>query len=136
MSITNRFRHALAILTLTVVAAACGGDDGPSEPKTPPTPEFNGTWQTSNSGLTLTLTTIESADGSISGNGTAKTSTESLALTVTGVHSHPDVTFTGKATGFEDWNFTGQFVGSNTVSGTLNGSGFDGDAATWTRQAQ
>lgn len=68
----------------------------------------------------------ENEDGEISGSGTYTYAGDSFAFSLDGIHSHPDVTFTARATGFEDFNFSGQFVEDDpdVVRGELNGSGF------------
>jgi hypothetical protein len=120
------------LLALALLTAACGGDSsGPSRI------EVEGTWsgQFSTSGgtpVTLTMTLIET-NGSVTGNSTLVTTGGSIAETVTGTYSPPQVSLQFHSAGFEDSNLSGT-VGETTLTGTLNGSGFNNISITLSRQ--
>lgn len=127
-------RHVrfLPLLILTLFLTACG-DKGPTEPKTPPPPSASGAWQGTSGGLVMTLTLSETQQA-VSGSGNLTFGSNALAVTVQGTHAHPSVGLTLRASGYEDINFQGSFTDSNTMSGTLNGSGFSNQSFTLRRQ--
>ncbi|HEX6589240.1 MAG TPA: hypothetical protein VF039_09465 [Longimicrobiales bacterium] len=114
-------RHFTGLLVVFALAA-CGDDS--SEPRIP---EFDGRWEGDIQGVNFTVIATENDDGDINGTGTFSGPGGSLALSIDGVHSHPDVSFTASAAGYEDMNFSGEFDGDDTVEGRLNGSGFVND---------
>ena len=110
----------------TLLLSACGGET---------TPTVNGRWSGSATSaslglVTLTLTLSESENGAITGSGNIVDG-ENVAVTVTGTHADPNVSMNlSLGAQFEAINFAGQFVGDNTITGTLNGSGFTNFAMT------
>nr|PZN90624.1 MAG: hypothetical protein DIU52_07500 [bacterium] len=122
-------RTLAAALILALALAACG--DSSTEPKTP---SASGTWTGVVTGGTITLTLAEQAGGTITGAGSIQGTAGAASVTVTGTHVHPSISLTLRSTGFEDANYTGQFVNRNTISGHLNGSGFNNVTLTLTRQ--
>ena len=123
-------RAPLAVLALLVLAA-CSDSNEPSRI------EVEGSWtgQFTTSGgtaVTLNMTLIETA-GAVTGNSTLVSSGGSLAETVTGTYSPPSVSLNFHSEGFSDSNLAGT-VGETTLTGTLNGSGFNNIALTLQRQ--
>jgi len=118
----------LAVLALILALAACGGDaTGPK------TPSVSGGWTgTVMEAGSLNLTLVETS-GTLTGSGSLSAGTFAAALTVTGAHAHPNVSLTMKSAGYEDMNFAGTMTDDRTIAGTLNGSGFSGQAVTLRR---
>lgn len=118
----------------TTVQATAGNASGSASVVVEP--QFSGAWIGDPEGYTfqINVTTSETAEGVISGSGTMSNSSTSVAVTVSGTHSHPSLSLTFRASGFEDMNFTGSFTSMDVAPGTLNGSGFNNDAITFTRQ--
>ena len=115
-------RVAFLLIFLPVVLLACG--DSTTEPE--PDPLVTGAWSGTSQGVALNLTLSEGAGGSVSGSGNLAGPSDNFSLIVRqGTHSHPSLSLVLGATGYEDINFTGQVLGENQLSGTLNGSGFD-----------
>jgi hypothetical protein len=113
----------IAVLSLALALAACGGDS------TSPPPSFTGTWTADaidgGTAFTVTVITVEQNAGQITGTGSFTVGDAGgIALTVTGTHVYPQVSLTLKASGFQDSNITGTFLDRNTVQARLNGSGF------------
>lgn len=94
-------------------------------------PTATGGWSGNNSGITLSVVLAETG-GTVSGSGTLA-GTTSLAVTVAGTHAHPTLSLTFAAPGFQPSVFIGSYTASNTVSGTINGSGFVNFPMTLTR---
>ena len=117
-----------------MLTAACGGDGSSG----PTRVEAEGSWTGSikdNSGSqvgTLTLTLTET-NGSVSGNGNLASSSEALAVTASGTYSPPNLSLNLSAPGFETVNLSAT-VGEQTMTGTLNGSGFVNSGITLNRQ--
>lgn len=100
-----------------------------------PTPTVNGHWSgTMSGGLAFNFFLTQSGS-TVTGNGTATGGGESTALTCTGSYVTPSLSMNCESSGFETFNFAGQHAGA-TITGTLNGSGFQGDPLTLARQAQ
>lgn len=118
-------RKLFAILGLAVLAA-CGGDDGPTEPVIP---VVTGQWTAAVDNETLSMT-VTSTGQTFSGSG----SWGSDAIGVTGTHAHPNVSMIFTFSQYQPINFQGTFSDDNTISGALNGSGFNNYAATFRRQ--
>lgn len=113
----------LLTLVLSMSVAACGGDS-PTEPE--PDPTVSGSWSGTSQGLTLNLVLTEGVGGTVSGSGNVSGPDGNIALTVRqGTHTYPNLSLILGATGFEDMNFSGRLTSETTISGTLNGSGFD-----------
>jgi hypothetical protein len=121
------------VLTLVLLATACSGGDGSTEPDDP---QVEGQWNgpiTTDAGsgsLALTLTEI---DGTVTGTGTLIVPGDALALTVTGTYAPPNASLQMTAQGFEAMNLSGE-VTDEEIDGTLNGSGFVNIAVTLRRQ--
>jgi len=130
----NRFkmrttRTAFSIAALLFFVAACGGDS--SGPKTTVAGNWTGSGTTSGgSAFTLGLVLVENA-GAVTGTGTLAGGT-SIALTVTGTYSAPSVGLTMSSPGFSPLNLTAT-VSGKSMTGTLNGSGFNNTAITFTK---
>lgn len=117
------------LLALFFSMAVLGCGDA-SEPEIP---GLDGRWSGTTSDLTLSLTLTES-DREVTGSGTMSGPSASIALQVDGSHVHPDVSLTMSASGYEDMNFTGEFINDTSIRGELRGSGFNGDALTLRKQ--
>jgi len=119
-------RKTALFLTLALLLAACGGggdSTGPSRPN------LDGAWSGSNAGITLSVTLNENR-GDVFGDGNLTSINASIALTVSGTYSSPSVSLTMSAQGYQDLNFTGSMASPTSMTGTLNGSGFNGFAIT------
>ena len=123
-----RAAQLFAVAVVLLVYSACSGDS--SGPKTTVAGNWTGTGTTSAGSFTVNLILAENS-GSVTGTGTISGST-SIALTVTGTYSAPSVGLTFSSPGFENLNFSGT-VSGKTMTGTLNGSGFTGNAVTLTK---
>ena len=121
------------VLGLMLLAAACGGDNGSTEPEDP---EVEGQWNgpiiTDRGSGSLALTLTE-AGGTVTGTGTLSVPGDALALTVTGTYAPPNMSLQMTSTGFEPMNLSGE-VSEDEIDGTLNGSGFVNIAVTLRQQ--
>ena len=103
-------------------------------------PTTSGRWSGSAQGTLLGLFTLnlklsESEAGEIIGNGNIVNAVN-VAIVVTGTRAHPNVSMNLDLSsgGFAPINYSGQLVDDNTITGTLNGSGFTNFAMTIRRQ--
>lgn len=122
----------IAVLTpLLLTPIACSDSSGP-----PPPPSASGQWAgTTSGGITLSVLLTEGMGGNLTGSGTFSSVGGVAAIDITGVHVFPNVSLTMTASGFESLNFSGLMNQDGTlISGTLNGSGFQGSAITIGRQ--
>ena len=120
-----RHRLVIAILALATIPA-CGG--GGTDAKT----TVDGTWTGQTGGQLLTLSLVQSGSG-VTGSGTmTNTPTGTRALTVSGSFSNPTFTATLSSGSAEPINISANVTGK-TMTGSLNGSGFTGDAITLSR---
>lgn len=111
---TSRF----VLSAIVALAAASCGDD--------PDPTVSGAWLGISQGVTLQLTLSQNDMGTVTGSGTIASEATTTALTVgSGTHVYPNLSLTLQLTGFEDMNYTGTLSSPTTISGSLNGSGFD-----------
>jgi outer membrane biogenesis lipoprotein LolB len=111
-------RHT--VLALSVLLIATCSSDGPSEPTAP---SIDGTWASSQAGIVTNVTLTGGTGGPVTGSGNVIGSGVTVPVTVTGTYSPPNVTLSIQAPGAQNLSFEGQFSGSNTITGTLNGSG-------------
>ena len=119
-------------VALSAFTLACGGDGG-NEPSPPDVEgQWNGPINTSTGSGSLALT-LNEASGSVTGTGTLTVPGDALSLTVTGNYATPNVSLQLSSPGFEPMTLGGT-VGDETITGTLNGSGFVNIAVTLTRQ--
>ncbi|HWB43720.1 MAG TPA: hypothetical protein VG500_20835 [Gemmatimonadales bacterium] len=121
------------LVGLTLLAAACGGDGGSTEPEVP---EVEGQWNgpiITNVGSGSLSLTLNEAGGTVTGTGTLSVTGDAVALTVTGNYAQPNVSLQMTSPGFEPLNLSGE-VSEEEIDGTLNGSGFVNIAVTLTRQ--
>jgi|GEM_PF-2070555 len=133
-------RRALLLpLALLLAAALPACDSADPEPQLPPpaAPSLSGQWQgnttVQGSLLTLNLQLVESG-GNVNGNGTINLGTP-LAVSATGTYNFPSVAMTIRSSGFADLNFSGTLgADGRSLSGTMQGSGFDNFGITLTRQ--
>jgi hypothetical protein len=70
---------------------------------------------------------------SVTGNGSMSSSGGAVAVSVSGHFANPSFSLTLSAPGYEDSNFSGTLSG-NSITGILNGSGFNQVGMTLTRQ--
>lgn len=115
---------ALACLTLCLTIIGC-------DKATEPTPVITGSWSGSGGGISMNLSLSQSA-GSVTGNGSMSSSGGAIALTTTGTFTNPNFSLTLKSPGYEDVNFSGT-VSGNSMTGVMNGSGFNQVGMTLTR---
>lgn len=129
--ISSSFRArviASVSMVLFLVAAGCSDSSGP---KTTVTGNWTGSAPISvGSNATLSMVLTESS-GAVTGTGSLVGST-SIALTVTGTYAAPSLGLTMSAPGFSSLNLTAT-VSGKTMTGTLNGSGFNNTAITLTK---
>lgn len=128
-------RRFTTILLACAVAFACG--DSPTEPD----PTVDGVWRGEGTiegagNFTLRLTMTEGETGQVSGTGALGIASqpEAIALTILGAaHSHPDLSVTLGATGYEDMTYNG-VVTETQITGSLGGSGFTGQQVILVKQ--
>ncbi|HWO88304.1 MAG TPA: hypothetical protein VNL98_04020 [Gemmatimonadales bacterium] len=129
-----RCRRVLVVGAIAAVTAAVGcGDDGFG-----PDSNLIGIWAGSGSqgGRTLTLNmTISSVtpEGAVTGTGTVSGSV-GVPVNIGGTFRGGAADFSINATGFISAFFRGRAVDRNSISGTLNGSGFSDMPLTLRRQ--
>jgi hypothetical protein len=124
-------RLAGLAVAVCLVLSACGGDsNGPSDIDAEGT--WAGTFAISGGNVALNMVLTEGS-GSVSGNGNLAAPGLAIAETITGTYSAPTLSVTMHADGYEDINLTAT-VGETSMTGTLNGSGFVGQAVTLNRQ--
>ena len=116
-------RRLSLLFLLAATGCVFGGD-----------PSIDGSWSGSIGSTNFSMTVTE-RDRTVTGSATISGSGGSIALTVTGTHAHPAVALTMSATGFESFNFTGNFETDDLITGSLNGSGFVNDQITLLRSS-
>lgn len=116
-------RRIFAALALAAIVS-CGGS-------TEPVATVNGTW-TGVTGTQTFVMTIVSNSGAVTGSGTISSSSGPLATTIVGTYSPPIVTATLTSGLHPPINLVATVTGKS-MTGSLNGSGFTGDAITLTR---
>lgn len=115
-----------ALFALAALAACSGGD------AVAPPPVLNATWTGTTNGQTFSMILTENG-GSVTGSGTlTNTPSGTLALTVTGSYASPNVSLSMTSGLHPAINLTAVVAGK-TMTGTLQGSGFTGDAITLTK---
>lgn len=120
-------------LLFALLIAACGGDDAAAPKDIVVTGEWAGRAGAGNGVFDIEITMTET-EGSVSGTGRfVAAGAVVAAFTLSGTHTFPEVALTIVATGFQDALFTGSFTGDNTITGQLNGSGFENEPVTVTR---
>lgn len=119
-------RHAIAAMAVVAFLAvpACGGDAGPTGPAAF---DVSGQWSGQSGSGQFTLTLNEDADGDITGGGSVSGPGGSASLDVSGSHVGENVTLQMSSSGFADLNYSATLDNENRMTGTLNGSGFDGE---------
>jgi hypothetical protein len=120
----------LVTLAVLIGLASCGSDKatGPSVPG-----DVNGVWTGVSAGTTVNLT-LATQGTNVTGSGQISQGTTSVALTITsGTYVAPNLSLTVSAQGFQAVNLAG-VRSNNTITGTLNGSGFSNQALTLTKQ--
>jgi hypothetical protein len=120
-----RVRTKAISVAICLATISCGG--GPTGPdSTQPDPTVTGFWQGQLSGpySTASLELSEAASGEVSGDGTITTTAgDSTDVTVVGSHAFPRIALLLVGLGSEVVVFNGA-VSENSITGTLNGSGF------------
>jgi len=114
--IANTGCRAMRRLSLLFLLAATGCVFGGD-------PSIDGRWSGSSAGTNYSMTVTE-RDKTVTGSASISAPGVSIALTVTGTHAHPAVSLTLSATGYQSFNFTGNFETDDLITGRLNGSGF------------
>jgi hypothetical protein len=91
-------------------------------------PSLTGRWRSAETppGLPLNLEfTVREEDGDVSGHGEfAVGGVRGVPFALSGTHDHPRIRFTIHASGIEKASIGGTFVGTDSVSVLLTGSGF------------
>jgi hypothetical protein len=90
-----------------------------------------GSWSGTSPDFAMTLAITESKEH-VAGTGTATNVDGSAPVTVDGTFINPDFSFRVLSDGYQPFVFSGKLSG-NTISGTLDGSGFSQYAFTMTR---
>lgn len=122
----------LGILLPVLLLAALVACDDPTGGSTPIS--IIGSWTGSTAGVNVTMT-LSGAGSTVSGSGSVSGPGGNLAMQVSGTRAFNDLTLTITfEEDFEPATFTGTVQSSTTISGTLDGSGFDNDALTLTKQ--
>ena len=116
------------ILMLVAVLAFAGACDKTTEPA----PTVTGAWSGSGGGITMSLS-LTQAGQAVTGTGSMSSSGGAVAVSANGNFSNPSLSVTLSAAGYEDSNFAGTLSG-NTMTGILNGSGFNQVGMTLTRK--
>ena len=149
-------RAFLRFAPVLVLAAACG--EGPLDPG-PFTLE--GTWLGRGFPTELFLSLTQDADNQVAGDGEIRSLEELLevdtleleplrldttlidtvvvdqvAVEVDGKWDHPDFVLTLRSEGFADVEYDARFAAADTVTGTLNGSGFTSRSVRIVRQEE
>jgi hypothetical protein len=115
----------LLIVAMLAVVTACSSSTAPKV-------TVAGTWTGVASTQALTMTLVENS-GSVTGSGTlTNTPAGTIALVISGTFTGSTVSLTLASGLHPAINLSGTIVG-NTMSGSLQGSGFSGDAITLTR---
>jgi hypothetical protein len=110
---------------------ACGGDNnGPARIEVEDS--WAGTISSGGASGSLSFTLTET-DGAVTGSGSLVAGGDAVSLVVAGSYSPPTVSLTLTADGFESMNLTAT-VAEESMTGTLNGSGFVNTAFTLQRQ--
>jgi hypothetical protein len=118
-------RHALPALALGfLLVAGC-------DKSTAPEPVISGSWSGSGGGMSVNLSLTQTGT-SVAGNGSLSGSGGAVSLTATGTFTNPNFSLTLKSPGYEDVNFSGTLNG-NSMTGIMNGSGFNQVGMTLTR---
>jgi len=118
-----------AMLALTV--AACESTAAPA----PDPPTLAGRWSGFGAGVIWSMNLVQNGGGVIDGVASAGPDSASIPLSVHGVFSDPDFSLVLSSQGYEDLGYAGTLGASgNQMNGTLSGSGFAGDALTFTRE--
>ena len=132
---TMNKRRFLASVSLACIALVAGcSKDSPTAPKATATGSWAGTMHGADiEGITLSLSLVES-NGSVTGSAQLGGTNVPKSLVVTGTFAAPSlsITMTTGALG-QPANLTGTISG-NTLTATVNGSGFSADPITMTRQ--
>lgn len=113
---------------LVVLALGCGGDD----PSGPSGAQIDGTWSGTTENGTLNMT-LNETNGDITGDGVLSVGNHSVALTLDGTLTASTVAITGSAPGFDPFDI-GATVAGNTMTGTIDGTGFDQVSFSLTRE--
>lgn len=114
--------RAAVLAGLFVVAVSCGGDTAPKW-------SSQGAWTGSVQGATLAVT-LRDVDGEITGNGSLSGLGSAIALEANGTRADASVSMTLSANGYEPFNFSGTLTTHASIEGTLQGSGYAGEAIT------
>jgi hypothetical protein len=117
-------RLAIAASFLVLLSQVACKDSGPEI-------TASGTWSGSTGSQTISMTIADNG-GTVTGSGTISSSSGPRALTITGSFTKPTLSVTLQSGIAPPANLAGDISG-NTLSGTLNGSGFNNTSITMTR---
>jgi hypothetical protein len=121
-------RGALALLLSILVLTGCR--DGATGARAP---SLSGSWAGSSQGFALVVTVAE-RDQQVVGSGSMAAGQSTFAISIEGVHVYPSVSLMLRTGGFQDVNFSGRLTDDDNIAGTLQGSGFSGQALQLIRQ--
>jgi hypothetical protein len=125
-------RRTLARILPVVLLAAAGCGDGSTGPARTVTGTWSGTFSLGGPTGVLALV-LDQERSVVSGTGTIGGSGQTLPLSADGTFVRPTLSVTLTAEGFTPMNLTGR-LDDDTITGTLNGSGFVDVAVTLERQ--
>lgn len=128
----NATRSLLLIGLLTVAVGCDSGGDNDDDQE-----QLRGEWvgTTTLEGTTFTMSLqLTDNNGSVNANGLI-TWIDPVSVNGAGTFNFPNFSITLSSSGFADMNFSGTLgAGGNTLTGTLNASGFESFAITLTRR--
>ncbi|MGH7647106.1 MAG: hypothetical protein ACREND_03235 [Gemmatimonadaceae bacterium] len=117
-------RRPLVSIVIALGMAACGSS-------TSPAPTLNGSWTGSDPNSSLSLTLTQSGT-QVTGTGQLVSGT-TYPLTVTGIVAEPAFSLSMTPGQFAPVTYTGS-LSHDSLTGRLNGSGFDNESITLARQ--
>ena|SRR5688500_12103259 len=116
---TDRIRRRLPLGLALVLLAAC--TRGPTDPGSF---TLDGDWRGESGAYELLLALDQDDENDVSGTGELRTESGTVELTVHGDWAHPTFELLLTAEGFADARYAGSWARSDSIAGTLSGSGF------------
>lgn len=113
-----------------MISTGCEKNNPMAPVPLPRPPNVSGEWDGTIVSASLSVT-LEETDGIIEGNGTF---VDRSYFILDGKNRYPEIVFTMKVSGYIPFVFTGTFVDSGKISGSVSGSGFNGNQLILTRK--
>lgn len=122
------------LLSGALVLAGCGSDKMTGPPPVEVAGRYAGSVQ-NNDGQSIAILTLTLAEtnGAVTGSGSFNNAGVGQSILVAGTYTEPNVSLVISSPGYEDINLSGR-VTVQSITGTLNGSGFVGSAVVLNRQ--